>query len=245
MRRRRPSPPCKKRWPSRKPTRPQPNRNCRLESRRFTAKRKRLWTGRRSAPSPNHRRASNRRSLLPPQASLPKPPALEPVLGAYRAYVLREVEGGRAIVEGAHGLEEVVPGDILPGGARVEKIERHGATMAGSDRSRRHCPRRPLGRLSRFSARFPTSVSQKDFGVQSGGKEEGAIRNLTGHEARRDHDRLFRSPPRAAQRNARRLVRCLRQPGHLASEAARNEIRGRRSSLRNRAEIEPLISSAP
>jgi uncharacterized coiled-coil protein SlyX len=63
----------------------------------------------------------------PQQANLPKPPAPEPVLGAYRAYVLREVEGGRAIVEGAHGLEEVVPGDILPGGARVEKIERHGA----------------------------------------------------------------------------------------------------------------------
>jgi uncharacterized coiled-coil protein SlyX len=62
-----------------------------------------------------------------PQASLPKPPAPEPVLGAYRAYVLREVEGGRAIVEGAHGLEEVIPGDILPGGARVEKNERRGA----------------------------------------------------------------------------------------------------------------------
>jgi hypothetical protein len=65
--------------------------------------------------------------LPPQQASLPKPPALEPVIGAYRAFVLRDVEGGRAIVEGAHGLEEVVPGDILPGGARVEKIERRGA----------------------------------------------------------------------------------------------------------------------
>jgi uncharacterized coiled-coil protein SlyX len=53
--------------------------------------------------------------------------APEPVLGPYRAFVLREVERGRAIVEGAHGLEEVEPGDVLPGGARVEKIERRGA----------------------------------------------------------------------------------------------------------------------
>ena len=59
---------------------------------------------------------------MPPQGSL----APEPVLGPYRAFVLRDVERGRAIVEGAHGLEEVEPGDILPGGARVEKIERRG-----------------------------------------------------------------------------------------------------------------------
>ena len=64
--------------------------------------------------------------LPPQQAGLPKPAALEPVLGAYRAYVLRDVARGRAIVEGAQGLEEVAPGDILPGGARVEKIERRG-----------------------------------------------------------------------------------------------------------------------
>jgi Skp family chaperone for outer membrane proteins len=64
---------------------------------------------------------------LPQQAGLPRQPALDPVIGAYRAFVLRDVEGGRAIVEGAHGLEEVIPGDILPGGARVEKIERRGA----------------------------------------------------------------------------------------------------------------------
>ncbi len=43
-----------------------------------------------------------------------------------RAFVLRDVEGGRAVVEGPRGLEEVGPGDILPGGARVERIERRG-----------------------------------------------------------------------------------------------------------------------
>ena len=31
------------------------------------------------------------------QAGLPKPPAADPVIGAYRAYVLRDVAGGRAI----------------------------------------------------------------------------------------------------------------------------------------------------
>jgi Skp family chaperone for outer membrane proteins len=65
-------------------------------------------------------------SNLPQQAGLPKQLTPDPVIGAYRAFVLRDVEGGRAIVEGAHGLEEVVAGDILPGGARVEKIERRG-----------------------------------------------------------------------------------------------------------------------
>ena len=64
--------------------------------------------------------------MPPPGSSLSRLPP-EPVIGPYRAFVLRDVEHGRAIVEGAHGLEEVVPGDILPGGARVEKIERRGA----------------------------------------------------------------------------------------------------------------------
>jgi hypothetical protein len=50
-----------------------------------------------------------------------------PAPGPYRAFVLREVERGRAIVEGDDGFEEVVPGDVLPGGARVESIVRRGA----------------------------------------------------------------------------------------------------------------------
>ena len=44
----------------------------------------------------------------------------------YRAFVLRDVEDGRAVVESAQGLEEVGPGDILTGGARVQRIERRG-----------------------------------------------------------------------------------------------------------------------
>ncbi len=47
-------------------------------------------------------------------------------LTPYRAFVLRDIEDGRAVVEGAGGLEEVGPGDHLPGGARVERIEKRG-----------------------------------------------------------------------------------------------------------------------
>jgi hypothetical protein len=55
---------------------------------------------------------------------LPKPPA--PATGPYRAFVLRDIDNGRAVVEGAHGLQDVGPGEVLPGGARVERIERRG-----------------------------------------------------------------------------------------------------------------------
>ena len=53
--------------------------------------------------------------------------AMEDSLTPYRAFVLRDIEDGRAVVEGARGLEEVGPGDVLPGGARVERIEKRGA----------------------------------------------------------------------------------------------------------------------
>ena len=68
----------------------------------------------------------------PLPSSLPKPqPPAQPASvqlspGLYRAYVLRDVDHGRAVVEGARGFEEIGPGDILPGGARVEGIERRG-----------------------------------------------------------------------------------------------------------------------
>ena len=35
----------------------------------------------------------------------------------YRAFVLRDIGPGRALVEGGGRIEEVEPGDILPGGA--------------------------------------------------------------------------------------------------------------------------------
>ena len=60
-----------------------------------------------------------------PKPPLSKPTALNPT-APYRAFVLRDVEDGRAVVEGARGLEDVGPGDVLPGGARVERIERRG-----------------------------------------------------------------------------------------------------------------------
>jgi hypothetical protein len=61
---------------------------------------------------------------------LPKPaqaaaPASGPQ-GHYRAFVLRDASSRRAIVERAGRMEEIEPGDILPGGAVVERIERRG-----------------------------------------------------------------------------------------------------------------------
>ncbi len=52
--------------------------------------------------------------------------ALHAALGPYRAYVLRGVEGGHAWIEGPEGMERVEPGDVLLGGATVERIEHRG-----------------------------------------------------------------------------------------------------------------------
>jgi hypothetical protein len=57
---------------------------------------------------------------------LPRPVTAQAPTGIYRAYVLRDIADGRAVVEGAQGLEEVGPGDVLPGGARVQRIEKRG-----------------------------------------------------------------------------------------------------------------------
>ncbi|WP_374546112.1 hypothetical protein [Rhodoblastus sp.] len=46
--------------------------------------------------------------------------------GPYRGFVVRDIGPGRALVEGGGRIEEVEPGDILPGGAMVERIERRG-----------------------------------------------------------------------------------------------------------------------
>ncbi len=59
---------------------------------------------------------------------LPKPAqvAAPAAAGRYRGFVLRDASGRRAIIEGAGRMEEIEPGDILPGGAVVERIERRG-----------------------------------------------------------------------------------------------------------------------
>jgi uncharacterized coiled-coil protein SlyX len=75
-----------------------------------------------SIPSPPVKPLPRPASTSPAHAASLRPPLANP----YRAFVLREVEGGRAIVEGADGFEEVAPGDVLPGGARVEGIEQRG-----------------------------------------------------------------------------------------------------------------------
>jgi hypothetical protein len=68
-----------------------------------------------------------------PTASIPKPlprptqvQAAAPRPAPYRGFVLRDIGPGRALVEGGGRIEEVEPGDILPGGAMVERIERRG-----------------------------------------------------------------------------------------------------------------------
>jgi hypothetical protein len=70
-----------------------------------------------------------------------KPLAVKPLAVAieppkpYRAYVLRDVNDGMAVIEGEEGVEEVGPGDVLAGGARVQRIEkRGGAWVVMTDR---------------------------------------------------------------------------------------------------------------
>jgi hypothetical protein len=63
----------------------------------------------------------------PAQASAPLPaPGAHAALGQYRAYILRGVGGGHAWIEGPEGMERVQPGDVLLGGAMVQRIERRG-----------------------------------------------------------------------------------------------------------------------
>jgi hypothetical protein len=47
-----------------------------------------------------------------------------------RNWVVREVHGGVAVVEGPYGYREIGPGDMLPGAGRVERIERRGRDWA-------------------------------------------------------------------------------------------------------------------
>jgi len=67
-------------------------------------------------------------ATIPPAAAKPvaAKPAVPPAPKRYAAYVLREVNDGVAVVEGLDGIEEVSPGDRLPGGARVQRFEKRG-----------------------------------------------------------------------------------------------------------------------
>ncbi len=63
-----------------------------------------------------------------------KPPAA-PAPKRYGAYILRDVNDGLAIIEGAYGEQEVGPGDVLRGGVRVQGLEkRGGAWVVMTDR---------------------------------------------------------------------------------------------------------------
>jgi len=61
---------------------------------------------------------------LPAVSALRSTPPAPPK--PYRAYVLRDISDGVAVVEGEVGMVEAAPGDRLPGGARVQRIERRG-----------------------------------------------------------------------------------------------------------------------
>ena len=63
-----------------------------------------------------------------PDGALPSDPkgAAQPT-SAGRAYVLRRVSGGSALVEGPSGLRQIVPGAVLPGAGRVISIRQTGA----------------------------------------------------------------------------------------------------------------------
>jgi len=83
-------------------------------------------------PLPFERRAPDRAPTgsiapQPPARPAAAPAAVKPAAAKrYAAYVLRDVNDGVAMVEGEDGMEEVAPGDILPGGARVQRFEKRG-----------------------------------------------------------------------------------------------------------------------
>jgi hypothetical protein len=54
------------------------------------------------------------------------PPPQKPI----RGWIVREVHGGMAVVEGPNGYRQIGPGDFLPGAGRVERIERRGRDWA-------------------------------------------------------------------------------------------------------------------
>jgi hypothetical protein len=79
----------------------------------------------------------------PAPPALPKQPTLLPPVAAnvskettgsiaapqapIRGWLVREVHGNVAVVEGPYGFRQIEPGDALPGAGRVERIEKRGA----------------------------------------------------------------------------------------------------------------------
>jgi hypothetical protein len=62
-------------------------------------------------------------SIQPPAAT-PKPKPEIARLPTIEGWVLRDVDGGGALIEGRQGLFEVFAGDTMPGLGRVEAIRR-------------------------------------------------------------------------------------------------------------------------
>jgi len=63
-------------------------------------------------------------STAPASASAPSVAVTQPSIPIVDGWVLRNVYGGSALVEGRSGLIQVMPGDSLPGVGRVETIKR-------------------------------------------------------------------------------------------------------------------------
>ena len=58
-----------------------------------------------------------------PSDEIAKPDNPGPLL---RNYSIEAVRGGMALVDGRNGLQQVAPGDFIPGAGRVLRIERRG-----------------------------------------------------------------------------------------------------------------------
>jgi hypothetical protein len=63
---------------------------------------------------------------VPPGVSKETTGSIPPARPLIRGWIVREVHGGMAVVEGPYGYREIGPGDMLPGAGRVDHIERRG-----------------------------------------------------------------------------------------------------------------------
>lgn len=77
-----------------------------------------------SLPETGAKAASDTTGPKPEAASAPISTASPPTDSVVDGWVLRNVSGGSALVEGRPGLIQVMPGDSLPGVGRIETIKR-------------------------------------------------------------------------------------------------------------------------